>query len=145
MAVVIIVGENSWVTAAEADSYLEEKIDASAWASLTDEQKAQRIISAYRWINQQSDLSISASAAATVVKYAQIETAWYMHEFWTAHKKRNALYSQGVRDFTISKYEETLEGAELPSYIKLMLKDYITDGANYFPEVTRTFTQNSGS
>lgn len=142
MAASIIVGTNSWVTIAESDSYLEEKLDASAWASLTDLQKTQRLISAYRWINQQADISIAASSTADVVKYAQIETAWYMHKNWTAHDKRNALYAQGVREFDISKYSEKLEGAKLPEYIRLMLVDFITGGGNYFPTVSRDMTSN---
>ena len=139
MAVVLTVGTNSWVTLVEANAYLEEKWGASAWASLTDSQKSQLLITGYRWINQKDYIDIPASSTNTKVKYAQIELAFYCYNYYAEHEKRRALYAQGVRDFSISKYSETLEASDLPDFIKNLLKDFIVDEGGYFPVMERDF------
>lgn len=137
----VTVGTNSWVTIAETDDYLCETMDSSEWFTLTTKQKTQRILTAYRWINQQPDISIPATSTATAVKYAQIELSLYIHNNWTEHKKREGLYNSGVRNFSVMSFSESLAGAKFPDYIKGLLKDYLTaNGA--FPRVERDFSGN---
>jgi len=138
MAIVIVVGGNSWVTAAEADSYLEAKIGASIWASLTSELKKQYIISAFRWIFFSGKYNISKLATGENVKVAQIETAYYMLKYWDEHEKRSALQNQGVNNFTLSKWSETFKAAaDFPKIVDDLLSDFIVTG-EYFPKVKRT-------
>jgi len=134
----VIVGTNSWVTIVEADLYLDAKYGAGAWASLSDVDKAALLISACRWIRNQSIFSIALSSTSQIVKDAQCEAAWYLYKYGEAHWKRTALYASGVRDFQVSKWSETLEEPTFPGNIAAMLSDSITGAGNEFPTVTRT-------
>ncbi len=68
----LIVGQNSYLTLAEADSYLSGSIRAaSLWAALTDEDKILALISAHRalelesWEGERSEVFQAASFAIT--------------------------------------------------------------------------------
>lgn len=137
----LAVGTNSWVTVAEADAYFLEKFGASAWAALPNATKEQLLISAYRWIQSQTMFTIAASSTLAIVKQAQYEAAWYMYKYWDQHEDRRALVAQGVTDFKISQFEETLSESKFPKFITDMLDDFITGGGFSFPVVTRTFEQ----
>lgn len=135
------VGTNSWVTVAEADAYFSEKFGASVWAALLNATKEQLLISAYRWIQSQTMFTIEATSTAEKVKQAQYETAWYMYKYWDQHEDRRALIAQGVTDFKISEFEETLSEVKFPGFISDLLEDFITGGGFSFPVVNRTFEQ----
>lgn len=127
------VGIDTWVTIVEADAYMLGKFDASAWTSLPNATKEQALITAFRWIRSVYD--ISASSTLQKIKDAQCECAWYVYSHWTQHEKRSALISQGVEDFTVSKFSETLGKTELPEFVKDLLKDFTV--GEYFPVLTR--------
>lgn len=137
MAITITVGTNSWITQDEADSYFDEKWGASAWASLSDNEKAQLIITAYRWINQQSNLSIPAASSSQIVKNAQMEAAWFICCYWTEYEKRRALNASGVSTFRVSSFSESLNNVKFPDFILNMLIDFIANGGQYFPRIQR--------
>lgn len=131
------VGTNSWVTVAEADAYFSDRWLASAWAGLANTQKEQLLITAYRWIQAQSFFSIPASSTSVKVKNAQFELAWYIYKFFGETEKRRALYTQGVREFKLSKWEETLEEGGFPDFIMDMLGDEIVNLGHRFPTISR--------
>lgn len=133
----LTVGVNSWVTRAEADTYKGDKWNPGEWFALTNTQKDQALISAYRWIQSRSEYSISPAATAEKVKSAQIECADYIVDHWSEHKERTALYTQGVRNFKISKWSEKLEESELPQIVKDLLDDYLIGLGGFFPEFER--------
>lgn len=142
MAVSIVVGTNSWVTLAEANEYMEGKFDADNWTSLTDDLKNRALVTAFRWIFYSDRFNIPATATATIIKNAQIELADYVGEFFNSHKKRTALRSQGVEDFTLSKWKEkSFKAPDIPSFIVDMLDDYLVGEGGYFPTVARTFSE----
>lgn len=127
---------NSWVTVAEADAYLADKFGiGTTWTGLNNTQKEQALVTAYYWIQSLSQYSISPTSTAEKVKHAQIELALYIVRHFEEHRKRNALYAQGVRDFRISKWAEKLDKSTLPPEVSELLFDYLTGG--YFPEFTR--------
>lgn len=135
----LTVGTNSWVSVAEADTYLDEKFSAGNWATLAYEAKEQLLITSYRWINAQR-VNIPASSTESNVKYAQIELAWYCYGHLTSHEKRRALYAQGVRDFKLSKFEEKLEKGGIPDFILDLIKEELTGYGGRFPVASRTFS-----
>lgn len=135
-----VVGTNSWVTIAEANTYFTNKYGASAWAGLSDTVKTQLLITAYRWMKALPDVSIPDSSTSTTVKNAQCEVAWYIYNFYADHEKRQALHTQGVRSFTLSKFSETLDAPSFPQWIKDMLGDFISGGNNAFPRVQRNLS-----
>jgi hypothetical protein len=142
MALTLTVGTNSYVTLAEANDYMEEKWTASAtWATLSDDTKKQLLISAYRWMRRDPNYSLSATVT-TARQYAQIELAWYMYEYWDEHEERDALHSQGVRDFTLSKWKEKLEQSELPTIVRDLLDDDLLNAGGYFVTVEREYEEN---
>lgn len=130
----IIVHTNSWVTIAEANDYLENKIGASAWAGLANADKTNYLISAFRYIRQR--YNIPKTSTLEIVKEAQIETAWWMYTFWVDYEKRRNLYSAGVKKFTVSKFSEELQKAESPAFLDDLLDEYSKDGVQ-FPLISR--------
>lgn len=134
----LTVGVNSWATVAEADTYFNDRFNASAWSGFTNTDKETLLISAYRWIQSQRMFSISPAATSDIIKEAQFETAWYMYNYFANHEDRRALYAQGVRDFKISEFEETLEQATFPGHISDMLSDSIVSGGGSFPTARRS-------
>jgi hypothetical protein len=134
----LTVGTNSWVSVAEADTYFSDHWTASStWSGLTNTQKEQLLITAYRWIQAQSAFSISPAATAALVKTAQMELAWYVYNYMTETEDRRALYAQGVREFELSKWSETLEKGGFPPFIADYLDDYTTRVGGRFPTATR--------
>ena len=137
----IVVNTNSWVTIAESETYLDEKLGADAWASLSDEEKTQSLISAFRWINRATNYSIGV--VTDNLKYAQMELAFYIYEYSESHRKHEALIAQGVDSFRISKFWEASSGKiELPQTVKDLLSDYDLYTAGYFPLMEREVEQN---
>ena len=137
----IIINNNSWVTLAEANSYLLEKIGADDWATAANALKEQCLISAFRWINRLTNYSISV--VTNNVKYAQIELAWYLYNYYDTHAKHEALNAQGVKEFRISKFHEALRGkTELPDTVKDLLEDYDLYSGGYLPLIEREVEEN---
>lgn len=137
----LIVDTNSWVTLAEANSYLDEVYGASAWIGLSDDVKKRCLISAYRWINRLTNYSISI--ATVKVKYAQIELAWYIYQYNDTHKKHEALVAQGVKDFDLSKFSESLSSKTgLPKSVEDLLDDYDIGSGGYLPLFERDVDDN---
>ena len=133
------LGVNSWVTVAEADTYFSDRWLASGWAGLTNTEKEQLLITAHNWIQAQREFDINEDSTNTKVKKAQLELAWFIYNYFEETEKRRALYAQGVRDFKLSKWEETLEEGGFPTFILDMLSDEITGLGGYFPTITRNF------
>ena len=104
------VGTDSWVTVAEANTYLADKYGASTWSALTDAIKQDLLITAFRAIYFSGDYNIPKTSTNEFVKNAQIETAWYLYNFNTEIEKRSALQEQGVLSFSLSKFSETYKG-----------------------------------
>jgi hypothetical protein len=136
----IIVGTNSWVTLAEANAYFASKYNAATlWATLANAVKEQLLISAYYWIQQQKAFSISPASTAAKVKQAQYEAAWFIYKYGDEYEKRRALSDEGVKSFSISKFSETLDGAQFPAFIADILDGFATGTGGKFPFVQRSF------
>lgn len=142
MAPVVVVGVNSWVTIAEADAYFEAKWGAAKWASLTLTQKAQLLISACRWIRQQSTLSVTLSSTAELVKNAQLEAAWFIYQWFDEYEKRRALTSSGVRSWKALDASETLAAVEFPAFLSDMLSDFIVEAGGLIVSASRDLEDN---
>lgn len=133
----LTIGINSWVTVAEADSYLTDKWGADNWSSLTNTQKLQALITAYYWIQSLADYNISATSTEANIKNAQIELAFYISENYAEHNKRRNLYSQGVRSFKISKWSEKLDKSKLPKIVEDLLTDELINTGGYIATIER--------
>ena len=136
----VIAGTNSWVTIAEADTYLSTKWGASDWATLNNiTEKTPLLISAFNFLRRQTGYEIDPASTDQAVKDAQCETAWFLYRHSDEWNKRSALYASGVRSFDVMSWSEDLEAPDLPKYIKDMLTDYATGNGNYISRVTRPY------
>lgn len=141
----IVVGSNSWVTVAEADTYLEGKWGASGWAGLDPvTQKTPLLISAFRWIRRLTGYSVPADSTDQNVKDAQCEAAWYLYKHGTGSDKREALRAQGVKAFRVMSFSETLTASEVPDFIADLLKDYESTYGHAKITVSRDMKSNAG-
>lgn len=128
----LIVGQNSWVTVDETDSYLTDRIGSEAWFDLNPTSspggvgKESLIISAYYWLSGSPELSLSSSLTDILVKNAQIEAVLFLLEHYRELNERRAAMFTGVEDFEISKRSENLDISQLriPDHIVGMLSDY---------------------
>ena len=132
-------GVNTWTTKAQADTYFLGKYGASAWASILDTDKEALLITAYKAIKNNPNLSVSADDVTEIVRDAQCEFAWFWYNWHTEIEQRRSLHTQGVREFTISKFSEKLEQPEFPSWISDLLAHYQTNAGGVFIRMKRDF------
>jgi hypothetical protein len=119
----LAVGTNSWVTRAEADTYLADRIGTDLWDALTDANKDKYLVTAYYWIINYPGVTATASDTDQNLKNAQIEAALFLVSFYDDLNSRSGLYTSGVRRFTKSKWSETLEKQTLPPSVENPLSE----------------------
>jgi hypothetical protein len=121
----LILHDNSWVTIAEADTYLSDKFGASAWLLSTD--KAALLITSFREIYFNPDFSIPKTSTNEAVKSAQIELAFWLLNYDVDRDKREALQIMGV---TSAKADDTQENYNckfiLPPFVTNLLSGFLT-------------------
>jgi len=129
----LVVGTNSWATVAEADSYLEDKINTEQWFALNDEStpsgsvsKSTLLTSAFWWLMGAPQLSLSASLSSDDVKHAQIEAAFFLFEHYDALNERRAAIFTGVENFDLSRRSERfkIDQLKIPDHIMGILSSY---------------------
>jgi len=126
----ISVGTNSWVTIAEADVYLTNRLDAENWFLLTDEEdpgeasKTTYLVTAFYMLYNNTDFQIALDCSDVNVKNAQCEMALFLLNNYADFYRRMSLIASGVDDFTRSKWSETLGKIEIPYNIIGMLRFY---------------------
>lgn len=140
----IIVGTNSWVTIAEADTYLTTKVGSQEWFTLDDEpsdpgeeSKESWLVSAYNYLINNCGYSIPSDSTDQNVKYAQIEFAYYLLRYSEEFEDRANSIAMGVTEFKASKWSEKYKGGSSSSgegYISLppAVRNYLCayDGLN---------------
>ena len=131
----LIVGQNSWVTISEADSYLTIRISATNWFDLNDSanpgevSKTTLLVTAFFWLMNSPQLGLTSSLTDDSIKNAQIEAALFLLEHYDALNERRAAMFTGVEDFKLSKRSEKLniENLQIPDFIIGTLGLYITE------------------
>lgn len=114
----LVVGDNSWVTLAEAEVYFSERIGAGPWEALPDDAtKEKYLISAFRWIYYDPAFTAPAAADDDGVKFGQCEAALFLITHADEYAKRDALIASGVESFTFSKWSETLGEVVKPAAV----------------------------
>lgn len=128
----LIVGQNSWITINECDTYLTERIGSEAWFDLLDSgdpgtlSKSSLIVSAFNWLMGAPQLSLSASLTDELIKNAQAEATLFLLEHYDELNNRRAAMSTGVTEFEMSRKMEKLDINKLtiPDHIIGMLNSY---------------------
>lgn len=151
----LVVGTNSYITVAEADTLLADHPDAAIWTALTTAQKGTWLIHACK---QLETLSYRGSKVETTqylafprnfdtisnytpnnVKIAQAIQALWLSQNYDRQKERLDLDDLNIKDYGVGDVTEvrykitTLLCAEARAYVYLYIHNY-----NNFAEVSRT-------
>ena len=126
------VGQNSWVTIVEADTYLTDRIDASNWFDLGDtgdpgaSSKTTLLASSFHWLMGDVSLELSATLTDANVKNAQMEGALFLLKYGAELQAKRAFLSFGGKSFRLSKRWENfdLRGLTIPVHILGLLREY---------------------
>ena len=129
----LVVGQNSWVTIAEGDTYLTDRIDASSWFDLGDTgdpgaiSKTVLLASSFHWLKGDSSLDLSSTLTDDNVKNAQIEGALFLMKYSLELQSKRAFLSFGGKSFRLSKRWESfdLKSFTIPEHIIGMLRNYV--------------------
>jgi len=140
----LVIGTDSWVTVAEADTYLENRIYASDWFTLDTSPaspgvvaKESLLITAYRWLLNHPELELEADSTDSNVKNAQIEAAIYLQNHFTEIDGREAAIATGVVSMRMSRRYEDLErgASSLPASLVGMLRSFLRVTGGSFVEL----------
>ena len=131
----LVVGQNSWVTISEADSYLTTRMVAEDWFDLNDianpgeTSKSSLLVTAFHWLMNSSELDLSSSLTDDFIKNAQIESALFLLEHYNELNARRAAMYTGVENFKLSEKSEKLNisNLQIPNYIMGKLSIYNTE------------------
>jgi hypothetical protein len=129
----LIVGTNSFVTLTEANDYMNDRFGGSGWFTLTNASKEELLTTAFRWLVGEG---VAKSNTTELVKWGQIELAWWIYRYFEEFEDREALIAGGVTKFKLSKWEEDLEKTGLPKKVKDLVADALSLGG-YFPDYDR--------
>lgn len=131
----LVVGQNSWVTVDEADTYLTDRINAENWFGLNvlategEVSKTSLLITAFYWLSGAPQLNLSPNLTDGSVKQAQYEAAFFLLEHYNSLNERRAAIFTGVEEFNLSKRREKLNALRLqiPDHILGMLGAYVVE------------------
>lgn len=134
MASVIVVGTNSFVTAAEATTYFTTRWGADAWATLSEAQKDAALITAYNQLKNSGAFEFP-SEVSTQMKMGQFEQALFLVIHGADALARGGLIAQGVEQSQISKetYDSEMRGriALCPEAYELLKDYYVRSEGNF--------------
>jgi hypothetical protein len=114
----LTVGVNSWASVAEADTYLGDIANRTAWFDLDDtpadpgeQAKSSLLVTAFRWITSKTTLTISNTSDS--IKNAQIEAAYFLLINQSEYESREALIKSGVKSFRYSEASESFDISQM--------------------------------
>lgn len=128
----LVVGENSWLTVAEAEPYFSTRIGSSEyWCSGADKEAA--LITAYNQLNG-CGLFNFPTEVAQAMKDAQCEQALFLLIHIEDIDRRKGLQAQGVTAAGIVKesYGDGLDEIPICANAKNFLKEYSIEGQDIY-------------
>ena len=138
MPATITVGTNSWITEAEANTFMEGRIKASDYwtAGATDNIPA--IITAYFWLTDSPKFSFPATATAAM-KRLQGEMALFLIQHQPDIDLRMGLQAQNVIEAGIvkEKYTMTVMGIPVPPAVAGLAETYLNQKSYYIVDLER--------
>lgn len=140
MAATIIVGTNSWVTEAAANTYFEGRIHGDDYWTNSASDNIPALITAYKWL-MSGKYSLAASAtAAQPIKDAQCEMALFLLQHQPDLDLRMGLQAQGVIAAGVVKErykDDNYVEMPIPPIVQQLLQDYDTDKPVYLVNIER--------
>lgn len=141
----IVVGTNSWVTEAEANTYFGNRIKSSDYWTNGASDNAPALITAYKWLN--AGKFTFPTTTTQSMKDAQCEMAFFLLQHQPDLDLRMGLQAQGVIAAGVVKerYREdnTIE-LPVPPLVQKLLDSYDTDKPLYIIDVERNEEENVG-
>ena len=129
----------AWVTVDEADTYFGESLESTSWESVLN--KSGAITSAFRILNSHPAYVFPTDVSDNM-KNANAEYARFLATSFNS--KRQNLIEQGVTEFSIGDFSETLKNTDvgygtnmtLPSIVRQYLEEYEV-GPNFIGHFNR--------
>lgn len=141
----IVVGTNSWVTEAEADTYLGDRIGAEDyWVSGADKEGS--LVTAYRWLMANPNLSLPTTATQAM-KDAQCEYALFLTQHQPDIDLRMGLQAQGVTEAGVVKEKYRVKsqvGLPLPPAVAALLDTLRQNNGFHMGDLERDEEQETG-
>lgn len=113
----VTVGVDSWVTAAEADSYFARRAGGAAWAAVSAADKESLIVTAFYWLLYDDAYSLTEASSNPAIKHAQLEAVWFLLNYREDYERRQALSAAGVSSMSSRVWSETLTGVKKPDAV----------------------------
>lgn len=120
----LVVGTNSWVSVAEADTYFTNRVGASDWFDLDEppatpgaDSKDTFLISAFYWLFDDQGFNLPQVSDDPIIKRAQEEAALFLMKYSLDYENRQAQSASGIARFKNSKWEEDLSEIKKPQVI----------------------------
>ncbi len=120
----LVVGTNSWVSVAEADTYFTDRVNASGWFSLDDapatpgaDSKEVFLISAFYWLFDDPGFNLPLVSTDPIIQRAQEEAAFFLMNYSKNYSDREAKIASGVSKFNNSKWGEDLTEIKKPQVV----------------------------
>ena len=134
-------GTNSWCSNTDANSYFSTRYLASGWAALPSADQDSLLITAFKFLRRQPMFRLGPDITDQIVKDAQCEAAWWLKDWYDIQMKHEALYAQGIRNYSFSGFSERFDEApQCPRFIINMLLAYVAGNGNYAPRARRTYS-----
>jgi len=134
----IVVGTNSWLTEAAANTYMGNRLDADGYWVDEEPNNIRALITAYKWLNA-GGYSFPATPTQTM-KDAQCEMALFLLQHQPDLDLRMGLQVQGVIAAGVVKErykdDNTIE-MPIPPIVQQLLADYSTDRPVYLVNIER--------
>jgi len=143
----LVVGTNSWVTVAEADTYLTDRLGTQDWFTLDESPSAPGepskdtfLITAFNLLVNKGGYCLDPAMTDNRVKNSQSELAFYFVNNYNQFIADSDSISKGLKKFDLSEWsEEYFESWKgdfpLPASVSVFLTVYRSDNLITFLEV----------
>ncbi len=140
----IVAGTNSWVTEAEANTFLGDRLDADTYWIDDEPDNTRALLTAYNWLNNSGRFDFP-DVAVQIMKDAQCEYALFLLQHQPDIDLRMGLISQGVVKAGVVKeeYDRKETGIPIPPFVSDMLSDYQTQTPFYIFDIERDEEQET--
>ncbi len=134
----IVVGTNSWLSEADANTYFTDRIRASDYWTNSAVDNSPALITAYKWLN--SGRYSFPTTATQGMKDAQCEMAFFLLQHQPDLDLRMGLQAQGVTAAGVvkEKYkDDNYVEIPIPPVVQKLLESYETDRPVFLVDIER--------
>ena len=131
-------GQNSWVTEAEADTFMATRMGASLYWTDGEGDNVAAVVTAYKWLN--SGVFSFPTTATQPMKDAQCEMALFLLQHQPDLDLRMGLQAQGVTSAGVVKEKYREDNAielPIPPIVQTLLDAYATDKSVFLVNLER--------